>query len=267
MKLAYVAIIVTGMAGACKGGTEPPFTGVALFFTVQPSSTTAGARIAAAVAIQDASGKVVTRATNPVTVALGANPGGGTLSGATTVNAVNGVATFSGLSIDKCGVGYTFTATASGLVGTSTAFSVTGCWSSKVAMPTPRSGLAVGVVNDVLYAVGGFGQGVGGFTVFGAVEAFDPSANRWTTKASLPTPRAGLAVGVVGSILYAVGGSDSGYVLTVEAYDPSTNSWTTMASMPTPRSDLAVGVVNGILYAVGGNTGNIYLGTVEAYSP
>jgi len=37
-------------------------------------------------------------------------PGGGTLSGTTTLSAVSGVATFSNLSIDKSGAGYTLTA-------------------------------------------------------------------------------------------------------------------------------------------------------------
>src|SRR6266550_2163971 len=51
---------------------------------------------------------------------------GGTLSGTTSVNAVNGVATFSTLSINNAGNGYTLTASASGLTGaTSTAFNIT----------------------------------------------------------------------------------------------------------------------------------------------
>ena len=61
-----------------------------------------------------------------VTVAIGTNPSGGTLSGTKTVNAVAGVATFSGLSIDNIGTGYTLVASASGLTsGTSTAFDIT----------------------------------------------------------------------------------------------------------------------------------------------
>jgi hypothetical protein len=61
-----------------------------------------------------------------VTLAIGTNPGGGTLSGITTVTAVNGVATFSGLSINRTGPGYTLTASSSGLTGaTSAAFNIT----------------------------------------------------------------------------------------------------------------------------------------------
>src|SRR2546421_517297 len=94
------------------------------------------------------------------------------------------------------------------------------------------------------------------------------SSGIWTTKASMPTPRGGFAVGVVKGILYAVGGGGHGGPLgTVEAYSPSTNTWTIKASMPTPRWSFAVGVVNGILFAVGGFGGKGAIGTVEAYNP
>ena len=78
------------------------------------------------VAVQDADGNTVTTATTPVTLALGANPGSATLGGTLTVNAVNGVATFNNLTLDKVGTGYTLTAAAAGLTGaTSRTFTVT----------------------------------------------------------------------------------------------------------------------------------------------
>ena len=76
----------------------------------------------------------------------------------------------------------------------------------------------------------------------------------WTLKAPMPTPRVGLAVGIVNGILYAVGGATqagSDYLSTAEAYDPARNMWTVKAPMPTPREGLAVGVVNGILREFG----------------
>jgi N-acetylneuraminic acid mutarotase len=141
-------------------------------------------------------------------------------------------------------------------------------------MLTPRSFHAVGVVNGILYAVGG--GTLTGSDSLNTVEAYDPTRNRWTVKAQMPTPRYGLAVGVVNGILYALGGTSArsgGRILaTVEAYDPSTNTWTVRASMLTHRSGHAVGVVNGILYAVGGAGSpggefSIPLRTVEAYDP
>jgi hypothetical protein len=58
----------------------------------------------------DGKGAIDTGSSAPVTITLGSNPGAGTLSGTTTVNAVNGVATFGDLSIDKPANGYALTA-------------------------------------------------------------------------------------------------------------------------------------------------------------
>src|SRR5207249_3670908 len=87
-----------------------------LVFSVQPSTTTAGAEITPAVQItaQDGNGNTATGFTGNVTVAIGTNPSGGVLAGTLTHAAAGGVATFSGLSIDKAGTGYTLTATGAG---------------------------------------------------------------------------------------------------------------------------------------------------------
>jgi hypothetical protein len=99
-----------------------------LVFTVQPSTTVAGAAIAPAIQVAAANGSGTTDPTftNSVTVALGANPGSGTLSGTTTVQAVAGVATFSNLSINNPGAGYTLIAsTPTRTSATSAAFTIT----------------------------------------------------------------------------------------------------------------------------------------------
>src|SRR5204862_424251 len=90
-------------------------------------------------------GNTVTTATNSVALAIGTNPNSGTLSGTKTVAAVNGVATFAGLSIDKAGVGYTLAASASGLTGaTSSAFDITPGAASVLAFIVQPSGAAAG---------------------------------------------------------------------------------------------------------------------------
>jgi hypothetical protein len=87
-----------------------------LSYAVQPGTTLPMMAIqpSVQVAIVDALGNRVTSYNGPVTVAIGHNGGTvlpGTLSGTKTVNAVNGVATFSDLSIDQPGNGYTLVAT------------------------------------------------------------------------------------------------------------------------------------------------------------
>src|SRR5207244_4886066 len=84
--------------------------------TVQPTSTDAGGTITPAVEVtaRDANGNTATGFTGNVSLAIGTNPSGGALSGTATHAASGGVATFTGLSIDKVGTGYTLTASATG---------------------------------------------------------------------------------------------------------------------------------------------------------
>src|SRR5881409_3171768 len=125
----WLAARATGLSGGTSSDfSVSPGAATHLTFTVQPGTTTAGHQIAPAVkvAAQDALGNVVPSFTGSVTVALGSNPAGSTLSGSATVSAVSGLATFGDLSINTSGTGYTLTATATGLTGaTSTPFGIT----------------------------------------------------------------------------------------------------------------------------------------------
>ena len=93
-----------------------------LAFTVQPTTTLPLMTIQPAVTVTalDAAGNPATSYNGPVTIAIGNNGGllmPGTLSGTKTVTAVNGLATFSDLSIDQLGNGYTLKVAASGFTG------------------------------------------------------------------------------------------------------------------------------------------------------
>jgi hypothetical protein len=99
-----------------------------LVFIVPPSTAFAGRTMSPPVQVvaQDDAGSTVASFNGTITVALGMNPSGGTLTGTTAVTAVNGVATFANLSIDRVGSGYTLQAAAAGLPNaTSTAFDIT----------------------------------------------------------------------------------------------------------------------------------------------
>lgn len=112
-------------SGGGGGGGTPVAT--KLSFTVQPADATLGETVAPAVkvAIQDGSGSTMTSATDNVTVAIDPNGTGAALSGTLTKPAVNGVATFDDLKLDKTGSGYTLTATYGTLTtATSSAFSI-----------------------------------------------------------------------------------------------------------------------------------------------
>src|SRR4029077_13614224 len=115
-----------GLANATSSSFDVTAGGASeLVFTVEPSNATAGVAIAPAVQVtaRDAQGNSETAFTGNVTVALGANPGGGTLAGTAAMAAVGGVATFSNLSINRAGTGYPLVTSAAGLGNTpSTAF-------------------------------------------------------------------------------------------------------------------------------------------------
>ena len=116
-----------------------------LVFAQQPTNTAAGSSITPAVTVEDANGNVVTSSTASIAMAIGTNPGSGTLSGTTPVSAVNGVATFSNLSINKTGTGYTLAASSSGLTGaTSTTFNVTPGAANKLAFSQQPTNTAAG---------------------------------------------------------------------------------------------------------------------------
>jgi hypothetical protein len=119
---------------ACWGNTAiaqtPAPVATQLGFTVQPTNTLPlfAIRPPVKVTAVDAEGNSVPSFTGYVTIAIGKNGGllgPGTLSGTKTVAAVNGSATFSDLSIDRPGTGYTLVVTSPGLTGAeSAAFNV-----------------------------------------------------------------------------------------------------------------------------------------------
>jgi len=116
--LPVMVMLLAAWAMAGCGDDDPfgPDSDYSLAYLAQPSSAPERALLTpVVVSIQDGGGNTVTTATIPVTVALDANPGGGTLSGTLTVNAVAGVATFDDLAIDRPGAGYTLVVSAGAL--------------------------------------------------------------------------------------------------------------------------------------------------------
>jgi N-acetylneuraminic acid mutarotase len=197
------------------------------------------------------------------------NWGDGT--GADTVTAsvalVNGQLTVSG--------SHTYAAAGNDTLAVTVTDNAGDSWTTQASMSTAREEpAAVTAPNGLIYVFGGFGNtGFGGNTSLATVEAYNPTTNTWTAKASMPTARYGeAAVLAPDGLIYVIGGNETGVgnVGTVEAYNPTTDSWTTKTSMPTPRDHLAAALApDGQIYAFGGyqNVGNVALATVEAYNP
>ena len=136
-----------------------------------------------------------------------------------------------------------------------------GAWATLAPMPTPRAGVSVAVVNNILYAIGGFDSSLNSVN---AVEAYNPETGSWTEAGSLsplPTPRNKLpGVGVINNIIYVFGGSNRFAELSInEAYDPSTDTWSTAPALPTARFGLGGAVVRNSalgrdeIFAIGGH--------------
>ena len=144
-------------SGSLGGATSATFNimpGLAthLAFSQQPGNPVVGAAIAPAVTVQilDANNNLVsTDNSDSVTLKLASNPTGATLGGSTTATVSGGVATFSTLSVNLVGTGYTLGASSGSLTGaTSTSFSV-----ASAATSTLIEGFENGLSNYV--AAGG----------------------------------------------------------------------------------------------------------------
>jgi uncharacterized repeat protein (TIGR01451 family) len=136
-------------------------------FTGQPEGPYAAGQTINAVpqvTIRDAQGRTVTDSTAQVTIALGANPGSGVLSGTLTRQAANGVATFDDLSINKAGTGYTLVASAAGLGNvTSDAFNVVAANASQLlfqGLPAQTPALGTLAPNPQIIFADAFGNRV-----------------------------------------------------------------------------------------------------------
>jgi hypothetical protein len=132
-------------------------TATTLAFSTQPTvgqsiQATGTGTFSASLTVQDADGNTVTTATNAVTLAIGIHPSAGVLActdaGGLTVNAVSGVATFTGCSITTAGIGYTLAATSSPVLTppvNANAFTITAGTASQLVFTTqPLGGVPPG---------------------------------------------------------------------------------------------------------------------------
>ncbi len=124
-------------------------------------------------------------------------------------------------------------------------------WKLGAQMPTPRKMLGAASDDKVLYAVGG----TDGTAELPTVEAYDPTADSWTSLPALPQPCSDLGVAIADARLVAVGGLSAGRVLkTVSVMDLATKTWAGLPDMSTARHGMAVAAVEKSVYVIGGAT-------------
>jgi N-acetylneuraminic acid mutarotase len=146
-------------------------------------------------------------------------------------------------------------------------------WTALGPLPSARRGLAVSHANGSLYAIGGTNSSGAAIRT---VQAFNPSTNAWSTKASLPAPRqSGNGAGTIGgNTIYVAGGHDAAGALTrtLYAYNATTNTWATRANMPVASSCGGSAVISGRLYVFSGCTSTstrpqVAAGLLHRYDP
>ena len=141
----YTLIASSGLLTRTTSATFTITVGVAtkLVYSQQPGGGDAVAvwTTQPVVLIEDAGGNTVTSSSASVTLAIGTNPGSGTLTCTTNpLTASSGVATFGGCALSIAGVGYTLTASSSGLTSaTSSTFTITDAPLTYVAVGTPAT--------------------------------------------------------------------------------------------------------------------------------
>jgi len=163
---------------------------------------------------------------------------------------------------------------------------ISNLWEVKTPMPYGRAEFGICAIGTKIYVIGGCLALQGKFdyiypaNTLNSVIVYDTQSDNWSFKKSMPTPRIGLALGVVDGEIYAIGGAelkwnDCCFYLykaldTNEVYYPINDSWETLPSMITPRHHVGVAVINDKIFVCGGNKYDdlwLSVSAVEAYSP
>jgi len=139
---------------------------------------------------------------------------------------------------------------------------ITRRWRDAEAMSMHRSRVGVAVMQNRLYAIGGYN----GQERLNTVEVFDAESKKWSKVASMNCKRSAVGAVALGDHLYVCGGFDGISSLdTVERYNPEENSWTMMPTMTKHRSAAGVVQLSGKIYALGGHNGLSIFDSVEVY--
>jgi hypothetical protein len=240
-----------------------------------PASVTAGAGFGLTVAAEDAFGNVDTSFKGKVTLALASDPGGSTLGGTLTISASNGIATFSGLTLDQAVRGYSFLAFGPDQVLPITnAFSVTAATATQLVVTTqPPTSLTAGA---------GFGLTVTAEDALGNVDtsfngrvtlslASNPGNATLGGTYSMPAVNGvatftGLSLTQAGSGYVLIGSSGTLTAATSNPLSVTPGAATRLVLTPQPAGSVDMDTAFGLVVAAEDAYGNVatgYQGTVQ----
>jgi len=128
-------------------------------------------------------------------------------------------------------------------------------WNTKTPMRQPRLALGVAVVDDKIYAIGGYSEN--GWV--GTNEQYNPKTDEWITKKSMPTPRSAFAIAAYQGEIYCIGGYNNNQLCSVnEVYNTATNSWRTKSPMTFKAGNLQAHIIDGKIFVICGLTLYMY---------
>ncbi len=142
-------------------------------------------------------------------------------------------------------------------------------WRSEASMPTARRRLSAvsvdvpvagGATAARVFALGGYGSTrIPDAGYFPTNEAFDPVANAWQTRATMPTPAAGVALAAFDGRILAFGGDNVARSIdTVMRYDPVADAWAYRMPMPAPEAGAKAEVVGRRIYVFSATATYVY---------
>jgi N-acetylneuraminic acid mutarotase len=152
----------------------------------------------------------------------------------------------------------------------------TDMWELLDPIPAPERNHGPGAaVGGIFYILGGRTAGpTEGLQ--NRVDAYDPVARQWSSRAPMPRARGGSAAGVVNGQIIVVGGEGNAASANAnrvfpetDVYDPMANTWRTLAPMRTPRHGMGAAGVGDTLYVPGGATaqgGGTAVAILEAFT-
>ncbi|MEY2397022.1 MAG: hypothetical protein QOJ00_196 [Actinomycetota bacterium] len=147
----------------------------------------------------------------------------------------------------------------------------TGAWTQAPGLPQAVSDVALGVLGDDLWAVGGFTAEGDQKIAQAATYRFHPGDKAWRAGPVLATPRGGAALGALNGQLVVLGGAttDGGTLDSVETLDLGASDWKLATPLTQKRAYASAIVGGGRIYAVGGRTEGVAtaLDSVESWKP
>lgn len=132
-------------------------------------------------------------------------------------------------------------------------------WTQAAPLPEPRNHLGSAVLDGKIYAIGGQTGHDGGLTTHDDVYAYDPVADVWTVRQSLPKAISHISnssFALEGRIIVIGGEVDHlDAVRDVSAYSPETDEWTALTALPVALQSMVSGTINGTIYVTSGSGG------------